>query len=228
MFERFTEEARQVIVAAQEEARLLDHDRIGTEHILIGLLRSPDDLPGRAMSGFGVDADTARAKVTETFGRGNERRSGQMPFTRSGKKALELALRTTLNLGHNWIESGHVLLGVIDVGESPGREILTGLGVDVDSLRERTVALLSETDRTPEHGREATRRPSVEIREAGRDVGLDVGRFTVVPDARVQRVLMAAAGRALQQARKEFGIEDVLEALKDFPPGEDSPRDAEK
>lgn len=224
MFERFTEEARQVVVTAQEEARLLDHDHIGTEHIVIGLLRNPEDLPGRALSEFGVDADATRAKVTEMFGRGDEPSRGQIPFTQAGKKALELALRAALNLRHNWIESGHVLLGLVDIGPSPGYETLAGLGVDVDSLRERVVALLAESDRPQEHGRDTARSPSVEIREFGREVG----RFIVVPDSRLQRALMAAAGRALQQARKEFRIEDVLEALKDSPPGEEPPPDAEE
>jgi ATP-dependent Clp protease ATP-binding subunit ClpA len=223
MFERFTEDARQVIVAAQEEARLLDHDHIGTEHLLIGLGRSPDDLPGRALAEFGVSADTVRAKVTEMFGHGDEPRGGgQLPFTQAAKKALELALRAALKLQDNWIESGHVLLGVVDVGQSPAYEAIAGLAVDVDSLRERTVALLTEPGRPREHGRETARNPSVEIRQ----VGQAAGHFVVVPDSRLQRALMAAAGRALQQSRKEFRIEDVLEALKDSPPSEEPPQEA--
>lgn len=221
MFERFTEEARQVVVAAQEEARRLGHGHVGTEHILIALSRLSDDLPGRALSEAGVDADAVRAKVTEMFGPGDEPPSGQIPFTSAAKKSLELALRAALKLGHNWIESGHVLLGLVDVGPSPGYETLSGLGVDVDSLRDRVVALLADSDRPQEHAHHAhhaARGPSIEVRQVGREPG----HFAVGPDSRLQRLLMAAAGRALQQARREFRIEDVLEALKDSPPDEES------
>lgn len=213
MFERFTEEARQVIVAAQEEGRLLDHDHIGTEHILIGLARSPEDLPGRALSEFGVDAEMLRAKVAETFGRGDHPCSGQLPFTPGAKKALELALRAALKLGPDWIESGHVLLGLVDARPSPGYEILTGVGVDVDSLRERVVELLAAGDRPRECRREVVRRPSVQISE--------VANFLVTPDSRLQRVLMTAAGRALQQGRQESRIEDVLDAINESSQGEE-------
>jgi ATP-dependent Clp protease ATP-binding subunit ClpC len=227
MFERFTEEARQVIVAAQADARLLGHDHIGTEHILIGLLRNPEALPGRALAEFGVGADAALARVSELVAGGGEPTAGPIPFTAASKKALELALRAALALGHNWIESGHLLLGLLDVGPSPGYETLASLGVDLDSLRGRVVVHLSESDRPPERGRRAAGRSSVEMREVSGQVSGEVSGFTVVPDSRLQHLLMAAAGRALQQARTEFRIEDVLEALKDSQPGEDPPPTAE-
>ncbi len=148
MFERFTEDGRHAVVLAQEEARQLRHDHIGTEHLLLGLLRVPNEIPVRTLAAFNVDAAAARAKVAERPGSGDERpSSSQIPFTSDAKKALELSLRAALNLGHDWIGSAHVLLGLLDVGPSPGSDVLASLGVPSRSLRDQVVAAIESSDR---------------------------------------------------------------------------------
>ena len=151
MFERFTEDGRHAIVRAQEEARQLGHGHIGTEHILLGLLRVPDGIPGQALATFKVDAASVRATVIETYGRGVEPPDGsqsrQIPFTPAAKKTLELSLRAALKLRHDWIESGHILLGLLDLGSGPGVDILASLDVPSDALRERVVIELASSGR---------------------------------------------------------------------------------
>lgn len=216
MFERFTPDARQVVVLAQEEARELNHDHIGTEHIVLGLLRGPDAVPRQVLANFGVDVASARSRVAETLGRGDQPFMGQMPFTFEGKKTLELALREALRLGNSWIESGHVLLGLLDVGPSPGFDVLVGLGVDPESARDAVITQLASTERPRPRPQGATG-PSVTV--AG------IGGFRVGPDAQLRRVLMTAAAGALKDAREEFGIADLLQALKEASEPEESPQD---
>ncbi len=112
MFERFTEQARQVVVLAQEEARTLRHDYIGTEHLLLGLLREENGLAARACASLNIDVERVRAQVVGIVGPRDEVASGQLPFTPRAKKVLELALREALSLGHNYIGTEHVLLGL--------------------------------------------------------------------------------------------------------------------
>src|SRR5436189_6157390 len=112
MFERFTERARQVVVLAQEEARTLKHNYIGTEHILLGLLREEEGLAARVLESLGVALDEVRGQVSRIVGRGDEVTTGQIPFTPRAKKVLELSLREALLLGHNYIGTEHILLGI--------------------------------------------------------------------------------------------------------------------
>jgi len=148
MFERFTLDARQAIVFAQEEGRHLNHHHCGTEHLLLGLLADPDSIPGQALAGFGVDAATARNVVGATVARDEHPTIGQLPFTRSAKKALELGLRNALEMGQGaWIEPGHILLGLLDVGESPGLTVLEDFGVTIDALRADVRSRLASTER---------------------------------------------------------------------------------
>jgi ATP-dependent Clp protease ATP-binding subunit ClpC len=126
MFERFTERARQVVVLAQDEARTLKHNYIGTEHILLGLLREEDGLAGRVLESLGVAVEEVRAQVARIVGRGDEAVSGQIAFTPRARKVLELAQRESLSLGHNYIATEQILLGLIREGEGirgtdPGR-----------------------------------------------------------------------------------------------------------
>jgi len=142
VFERFTERARQVVVLAQQEARDLGHNYIGTEHLLLGLLREEDGLGARTLASAGVTLEDARARVEQIIGRGEGQSTGQIPFTPRAKKALELALREAMGLGHNYIGSEHVLLGLTRANENVACRVLRELGVDAESLRSRLLALL--------------------------------------------------------------------------------------
>src|ERR1700761_9039152 len=117
MFERFTNRARHVVVLAQEEARLLDHNYIGTEHILLGLLGEPESIAGTDLTAYGITRDGDREEVTTLIGKGKKAPSGHIPFTPRAKKTLELSLREALGLGHNYIGTEHILLGLIREGE---------------------------------------------------------------------------------------------------------------
>jgi ATP-dependent Clp protease ATP-binding subunit ClpC len=135
LFERFTDTARRVVVYAKEEALLLDHDHIGTEHILLGLLRDDTETAVQILSALGAGLPAARAQAEEIAGRGAQAPIGDIPFTPRAKKVLELSLREALQLGHNYIGSEHILLGLIREGEGEGAEILRRLGVDTEKVR---------------------------------------------------------------------------------------------
>ena len=141
MFERFTDEARRVVVLAQEEARLLGHDYIGTEHILLGLLHVDGGVAFRALRSVGVSLGEAREAVTVILGAGGSEPFGHIPFTPRAKKVLELSLREALVLGHNYIDTEHILLGLLREGEGVGVQVIVGAGVDFEVLREVIVEL---------------------------------------------------------------------------------------
>jgi len=145
MFERFTDRARSVLVLAQEEARLLDHSFIGTEHILLGLVREGDGVGGKVLTSFDLSLDAVRQKVQEMIGAGptDRDRSGSPPFTPRAKKVLELSLREALQLGHSYIGTEHILLGIIREGEGVGSQVLISLGVDLGSARQRVIRFMS-------------------------------------------------------------------------------------
>src|SRR3984957_11112299 len=124
MFERFTGRARHVVVLAQEEARLLNHNYIGTEHILLGLLGEPDSVGGQVLTSFGLTRDGAREEVLAKVGRGKKQLTGHIPFTPRAKKTLELSLREALAIKHNYIGTEHILLGLIREGEGVAAQIL--------------------------------------------------------------------------------------------------------
>jgi ATP-dependent Clp protease ATP-binding subunit ClpA len=157
MFERFTARARHVVVLAQEEARRLNHNYIGTEHILLGLLGEPDGLAFRALSRFGVSLEGTRQEVAAIVGRGNTMPSGHIPFTPRAKKTLELALREALQLRHNYIGTEHILLGVMREGEGVGAQVL-GQHVDFLTVRTAVLDLLPVTSGLPGQGRRWLRR----------------------------------------------------------------------
>ena len=117
MFERFTDRARRVVVLAQEEARLLNHNYIGTEHILLGLIHEGEGVAAKALESLGISLDAVRGQVEEIIGQGGSAPSGHIPFTPRAKKVLELSLREALQLGHNYIGTEHILLGLIREGE---------------------------------------------------------------------------------------------------------------
>ena len=144
MFERFTNQSRYAIVAAQEEARSLDHDYIGSEHLLLGLLREDQGTSARALASAGITLEAARHDVEALIGRGERPPSGHIPFTRPAKKCLELSLREALQLGHRYIGTGHLLLGLMSQGDSAAVQVLGRLGADLDQLRARVIQELED------------------------------------------------------------------------------------
>jgi hypothetical protein len=141
VFERFTERARQVVVLAQEEARGLNHNYIGTEHLLLGLLRDEDGLPARVLRTRAITADRARERVAAIVVPGEEGTEGQIPFTERAKKVLELSLREGLSLGHNHIGTEHILLGMLEESEGVGVRVLVELGADPAALRDEIIRM---------------------------------------------------------------------------------------
>jgi ATP-dependent Clp protease ATP-binding subunit ClpC len=135
VFERFTERSRQVVVLAQDEARALKHNYIGTEHILLGLLREEEGVAARVLEGFDVAVDEVRAQIARIVGEGDEVSSGQIPFTPRAKKVLELALREAMALGSNYIGTEHILLGVARENQGVAARILLDFDVDAETIR---------------------------------------------------------------------------------------------
>ena len=143
MFERFTDRARRVVVLAQEEARLLNHNYIGTEHILLGLIHEGEGVAAKALESLGISLEAVRAQVEEIIGQGGQAPSGHIPFTPRAKKVLELSLREALQLGHNYIGTEHILLGLIREGEGVAAQVLVKLGADLSRVRQQVIQLLS-------------------------------------------------------------------------------------
>ncbi|MDP9223766.1 MAG: ATP-dependent Clp protease ATP-binding subunit, partial [Actinomycetota bacterium] len=143
MFERFTDRARRVVVLAQEEARLLNHNYIGTEHILLGLIHEGEGVAAKALESMGISLERVRQQVEEIIGAGQSPPSGHIPFTPRAKKVLELSLREALQLGHNYIGTEHILLGLIREGEGVAAQVLVKLGADLGRVRQQVIQLLS-------------------------------------------------------------------------------------
>ncbi|MET3950875.1 ATP-dependent Clp protease ATP-binding subunit [Arthrobacter sp. UYEF36] len=143
MFERFTDRARRVVVLAQEEARMLNHNYIGTEHILLGLIHEGEGVAAKALESLSISLDGVREQVQEIIGQGQQAPSGHIPFTPRAKKVLELSLREALQLGHNYIGTEHILLGLIREGEGVAAQVLVKLGADLNRVRQQVIQLLS-------------------------------------------------------------------------------------
>src|SRR5690242_7980344 len=143
MFERFTDRARRVLVLAQEEARLLNHNFIGTEHILLGLIHEGEGVAAKALEQLGISLEAVREKVEETIGPAGSSTTGSPPFTPRAKKVLELSLREALQLGHNYIGTEHMLLGLVREGEGVAAQVLQNLGADLSRVRQQVIQLLS-------------------------------------------------------------------------------------
>ena len=143
MFERFTDRARRVVVLAQEEARMLNHNYIGTEHILLGLIHEGEGVAAKALEALGISLEAVRSQVEEIIGQGQQAPSGHIPFTPRAKKVLELSLREALQLGHNYIGTEHILLGLIREGEGVAAQVLVKLGADLNRVRTQVISLLS-------------------------------------------------------------------------------------
>ena len=186
MFERFTERAREVVVLAQDEARALKHNYIGTEHLLLGLLREEEGLAARVLESLDITIEEVRAQVERLVGRGDEVTSGQIPFTPRAKKVLELSLREAMSLGHNYIGTEHILLGVVRENQGVAARILLEFDVDAEMVRNALLRMLSGPSRpvpgppipSGEAGRSLRLRPTTERRV------LDFGRsFLTLPEA---------------------------------------------
>jgi ATP-dependent Clp protease ATP-binding subunit ClpA len=219
VFERFTERARHVVVLAQEEARTLRHNYIGTEHILLGLLREEEGLAARVLESLEITVERVRGEVVRVVSSGEEVTIGQIPFTPRAKKVIELALREALNLGHNYIGTEHILLGVIAENdgaavrtrpnpasdhEEPGGlavRILHDLDADAEKIRNELIRMLS--------GPEARARAAyAEVSYVSTETSIHVS-----PSVIVRRLLMSGAARALDDGRSEIEVADLLLAL---------------
>ena len=152
MFKRFTDRARLAVVRAQEEARRLDHHYLGTEHLLLALTHeSIGGLAAKVLESLGIGLEAVRQRVEEVAGRGQQAPSGHIPFTPQSKKALELALSESRALGHNYIGTEHILLGLIREGDGAAAQVLSDLGADLDGAREQVIRLLEEYRRKHGH-----------------------------------------------------------------------------
>ncbi len=220
MFERFSDRARRVVVLAQEEARLLNHNYIGTEHILLGLIHEGEGLAARALESLGIDLDAVRHEVEVLIGHGGHAPSGHIPFTPRAKKVLELSLREALQLGHDYIGTEHILLGLIREGEGVAAQVLTKLGADLGVVRQRVIELLHgggfTDDRPPsppvsESGisirRAATgpARPSEVCGLCGRDLW-DVVRYVETSQTAICDDCVRAANAALDVEASERAV----------------------
>ena len=143
MFERFTDRARRVVVLAQEEARLLTHNYIGTEHILLGLIHEGEGVAAKALESLGISLEAVRAQVEEIIGQGQSPPTGHIPFTPRAKKVLELSLREALELKHNYIGTEHILLGLIREGQGVAAQVLVKLGADLSRVRQQVIQVLA-------------------------------------------------------------------------------------
>jgi len=143
VFERFTDRARSVLVLAQEEARLLNHSFIGTEHILLGLIHEGEGVGAKALKSLGISLEAVREHVEETIGIGGTAPSGSPPFTPRAKKVLELSLREALQLGHSYIGTEHLLLGLVHEGDGVAATVLVSLGADLGRVRQQVIQLMS-------------------------------------------------------------------------------------
>jgi ATP-dependent Clp protease ATP-binding subunit ClpC len=201
VFERFTERARQVVVLAQEEARALKHNHIGTEHILLGLLREEEGLAARVLESLEITVERARAQVQRIVGSGEEATSGQIPFTPRAKKVLELSLNEALSLGHNYIGTEHLLIGLIRENEGVAIRVLIDCGADPEKIRNAVIGMLPGPDASADV---AVTRASSESATVS---------IHVNPSAIVRRLLMSGAARALDDGRLEIEVADLLLAL---------------
>ena len=147
MFERFSERARRVMVLAQEEARSLQHDYIGTEHVLIAILEEGDGVAAKVLANLNISAAATRATVLEIVGRGEKSPSGHIPFTPRSKRVLEYSLREAMQLGHNYIGTEHLLLGIIRDGEGVAAQALVKLGADLPKVRQQVCNWLEQRQR---------------------------------------------------------------------------------
>jgi hypothetical protein len=220
MFERFTDKARRTVVLAQEEARLLRHDHIGTEHLLLGLLRESDGAAASALSSLGISLEAARERVEAREAPGpdvpGQRTSGHIPFTPQAKRTLELALREALGLGHDYIGTGHILLGLVRDPGCEGASILLELGADQATVKERVIELRPAAE--PRPSRPSRARPRI-LPESGSRIEAFMTRLSAIerftgltPDLRDLDAELARLRREKESAidAKDFRLAEAL------------------
>jgi ATP-dependent Clp protease ATP-binding subunit ClpC len=214
MFERFTERARRVVVLAQEESRLLSHNYIGTEHLLLGLLAEQEGVAARALESLNVTLTAAREQVIEIIGPGQQQQHGHIPFTPRAKKILELSLREALTTGSEVIDTQHLLLGLIDEGDGVGAQILQRLGATTQAVREAVTTLADS-----EPAAEATEAPGPQPRAVSM-----TRQLRIRPDALVEvKDLLASIDRRLSAIERHLGID----AGREEPPAAAAEAEAE-
>ena len=179
MFERYTDRARRVVVLAQEEARRLDHNYIGTEHILLGLIHEGDGIAAKALVSLEINLDAVRQQVEEIIGQGQQAPSGHIPFTPRAKKVLELSLRESQQLGHDYIGTEHILLGLVREGDGVAAQVLIRLGADPNRVRKQVIQLISGQQPQPQPGRRAPREGPIVTGVQARLVAVE-GRLAAV------------------------------------------------
>ncbi len=199
MFERFTDRARRVVVLAQEEARLLSHNYIGTEHILLGLIHEGEGVAAKALESLGISLEAVRSQVEEIIGQGGSSPSGHIPFTPRAKKVLELSLREALQLGHNYIGTEHILLGLIREGEGVAAQVLVKLGADLSRVRQQVIQLLSGYSGPATSGQSGKE-------TAGASTGSNSGDSANQSGS----VVLDQFGRNLTQIAREKGLDPVI------------------
>ncbi len=193
MFERFTDRARRVVVLAQEEAKMLNHNYIGTEHILLGLIHEGEGVAAKALESLNISLDAVREQVQDIIGQGQQQPTGHIPFTPRAKKVLELSLREALQLGHNYIGTEHILLGLIREGEGVAAQVLVKLGADLNRVRQQVIQLLSGYQ-----GKEA-------VQVGGENTAADKGSQ-----------ILDQFGRNLTQAAREGKLDPVIGREKEM------------
>jgi ATP-dependent Clp protease ATP-binding subunit ClpC len=214
MFERFTDRARLVVVLAQEEARRLEHHYIGTEHVLLGLVHEGEGVAARTLESLGISLPAVRREVEEIIGRGQSTPTGHIPFTPRAKKVLELSLRECMQLGHSYIGTEHILLGVIREGKGVGAQVLQKLGADHDRVRQQVILLLEGNVGTSRSSEAARRQVEMEV-EGGTTLpaGEDVKQWAqLVSEAAIRGKRTRQLTEHIAQAIDEDGIDwlDVL------------------
>ncbi len=198
LFERFTDRARRVVVLAQEEARYLNHNYIGTEHILLGLLNEGEGIAARALESLGINLNGVREQVVEIIGQGQQAPTGHIPFTPRAKKVLELSLREALQLGHNYIGTEHILLGLIREGEGVAAQVLQKMGAELQKVRQTVIQLLSGSQGESE---QASSGPSSSSRESSSAQG---------------STILDQFGRNMTQAAKERKLDPVIGRVREI------------
>ncbi|GAA1733691.1 ATP-dependent Clp protease ATP-binding subunit [Microbacterium paludicola] len=197
MFERFTDRARRVVVLAQEEAKMLNHNYIGTEHILLGLIHEGEGVAAKALESLGISLDAVREQVQDIIGQGQQQPTGHIPFTPRAKKVLELSLREALQLGHNYIGTEHILLGLIREGEGVAAQVLVKLGADLNKVRQQVIQLLSGYQ-----GKEP--------------VGVNAGSSQEADSAKGGSQVLDQFGRNLTQAARDNKLDPVIGREKEI------------
>jgi ATP-dependent Clp protease ATP-binding subunit ClpC len=207
LFERFTDRARRVVVLAQEEARLLNHNYIGTEHILLGLIHEGEGVAAKALESLSISLEGVRAQVEEIIGQGGSSPSGHIPFTPRAKKVLELSLREALQLGHNYIGTEHILLGLIREGEGVAAQVLVKLGADLSRVRQQVIQLLSGYQ---------SGGTSSGTGEKGQPTAAGVGQSSSGGDATQGSLVLDQFGRNLTTMAREKKLDPVIGREKEI------------